>query len=212
MENSRAKRSTRSNLSAAGCCMSRKGLTRVRHHGWLSSAAQRACRRVRLLLGLGPYRTPSRLRANRCAARIARGPLDRGRKFPPERGPPLCRAPACTRMLNNNLNTHRCASRCFVFAPRTIRELRIDPAALALAKPAARVERESSMARRIGGAASRPVPRPRDSFFTPRRQLSPLNTGSKAFRQRHRHPYLHGGLFNIQFHFGLRRNETSGLG
>ena len=41
-----------------------------------------------------------------------------------------------------------------MFAPRTIRKLRIDPAALALVKPAARVERESSMVRRIGGAAS----------------------------------------------------------
>jgi hypothetical protein len=67
-----------------------------------------------------------------------------------------------------------------VFAPRTIRELRIDPAALALAKPAARVERESSMALRIGGAASRPVPRPGDSFFTPRRQLSTVRADAFA--------------------------------
>jgi hypothetical protein len=39
-----------------------------------------------------------------------------------------------------------------VFAPRTIKELRIDPAALALAKPAERAERENSMVRRIRGA------------------------------------------------------------
>jgi hypothetical protein len=46
-------------------------------------------------------------------------------------------------------------------------------------KAAARVERESSMARRTGGA-SRPVPRPRDSFFTPRRQLSTVRADAFA--------------------------------
>ena len=52
-----------------------------------------------------------------------------------------------------------------MFAPRTIKELRIDPAALALAKPAARVERESSMVRRIRGEPSRPVPHPPRLFL-----------------------------------------------
>jgi hypothetical protein len=28
----------------------------------------------------------------------------------------------------------------------------------------------------------------------------------------HERPYLHDALFNIQFHSGLRRNETSGVG
>ena len=36
------------------------------------------------------------------------------------------------------------------------------------------------MARRTGGAASRPVPRPRDSFFSPRRQLSTVRADAFA--------------------------------
>ena len=69
-----------------------KGLTRVRHYGWLSPAAQKAFRRVRFLLGLGPYRIPVPIESEPLRCPNCKGPLNRVGKFPPERGPPLCRA------------------------------------------------------------------------------------------------------------------------
>ena len=100
-----------------------------------------------------------------------------------------------------------------MFAPRTIKELRIDPAALALAKPAGRVERESSMVRRIRGAPSRPVPRPPRLFLHAPPPAEPFEYRLESFPLKAPDTLISmAGLFNIQFHSGLRRNETSGLG
>ncbi|MGA7391662.1 MAG: transposase [Terrimicrobiaceae bacterium] len=69
-----------------------KGLVRVRHYGWLSPAAHKAFLRVRLLLGLGPYRIPPALKSEPPRCPFCKGLLAQIASIAPQRGPPLCQA------------------------------------------------------------------------------------------------------------------------
>ena len=68
-----------------------KGLVRVRHYGWLGSAAGKTVRRIRFLLGLGPIRV-CRLPNRPLSCPLCQSPLSFLRRLVPVRGPPLSRA------------------------------------------------------------------------------------------------------------------------
>jgi hypothetical protein len=68
-----------------------KGLTRVRHYGFLSAAARKAYRRLRFLLGAGRLRLELPEEAPLCC-RHCHGAMKRQRKILPARGPPLSSA------------------------------------------------------------------------------------------------------------------------
>lgn len=68
-----------------------KGFVRVRHYGWLSSAAHKALRRVRHLLGLGAQTKAEKILLPPLCCPHCDGRLEALGKIPPQRGPPLHR-------------------------------------------------------------------------------------------------------------------------
>lgn len=68
-----------------------KGFVRVRHYGWLGSAAHKTLRRVRHLLGLGAQPKAEKLLLPPLCCHHCDGRLEAMGKIPPQRGPPLHR-------------------------------------------------------------------------------------------------------------------------